>query len=244
LVCAFGDLAAEASASVHIVSATTAASGGTYENTATATADNAPPVDATATVVVLPPALNITKVADDPQVNAGQKIGFTVTVSNSDAEGTGIARAVTLSDPLPGGDGVDWSIDPAYSGPGTCSITGTAPKQTLGCSFGDMAPGASASVHIVSATTSGSVGRYDNTAVAATTNGGPVHATASTSVILESPVTVASVPTTTTTTVAATPPQSLPFTGGDSARLAMVGAFLVATGTALFLGRRRRGARN
>jgi uncharacterized repeat protein (TIGR01451 family) len=246
LKCAFGDLAADASASVHIVSATTAASGGTYDNTATALADNAPSVDASATVVVLPPALNITKVADDAQVTAGEKIGFTVTVSNSDAEGTGIARAVTLSDPLPGGDGVDWSINPAYSGPGTCSIAGTAPKQTLGCSFGDMAPGASASVHIESATTSASLGRYDNTAVAATTNGSPVQATATTAVIEESPVTVASVPTTTTTTttVASTPPVSLPFTGGDTARLAAIGAFLVATGTALFLGRRRRSAQN
>jgi uncharacterized repeat protein (TIGR01451 family) len=243
LECAFGDLAADATESVGIISATTAASGGTYDNKATATSDNAPSVDASATVVVLPPALNITKVADDAQVSAGQKIGFTVTVSNSDADGTGIARAVTLSDPLPGGNGVDWSINPDYSGPGTCSITGAAPKQTLGCAFGDMAPGASASVHIVSATTSASFGRYDNTAVAATTNGSSVHATATTSVIEESPVTVESVPTTTTTTVAPTQ-VSLPFTGGDTARLAAIGVFLVATGTALFLGRRRRSAQN
>jgi uncharacterized repeat protein (TIGR01451 family) len=196
-------------------------------------------VDASATVVVLPPALNITKVADDPQVDAGEKIGFTVTVSNSDAEGTGIARAVTLSDPLPGGDGIDWSIDPAYSGPGTCSISGSAPKQTLGCSFGDMAPGASASVHVVSGTTTGSVGKYDNTAVAATTNGKSVEANATTSVIATSVVTVASTPTT-TTTVAPAPPGPLPFTGSDTVRLAAIGVFLIATGTALFLGRRRR----
>jgi uncharacterized repeat protein (TIGR01451 family)/LPXTG-motif cell wall-anchored protein len=243
LVCAFGDLAADASASVHIISATTAASAGTYDNTATASADNAPSVDASATVVVLPPALNITKVADAAQVNGGEKIGFTVTVSNSDAEGTGIARAVTLSDPLPAGTGIDWSINPTYSGPGTCSIAGTAPKQTLGCSFGDMAPGDSASVHIASATTTASVGRYDNTAVAATTNGSSVHASATTSVIAESPVTAASVPTT-TTTQAPPPPVSLPFTGSNSVTLAVLGLFLVATGTTLWLGRRRRAMEN
>jgi uncharacterized repeat protein (TIGR01451 family) len=241
LVCAFGDLAAESSASVHIISGTTAASAGTYDNTATASADNAPSVDASATVVVIPPALNIVKTADAPQVDAGQKIGFTVTVSNSDAEGTGIARAVTLSDPLPGGTGIDWSINPAYSGPGTCSISGTAPKQTLGCSFGDMNPGASASVHVVSATMSGSIGRYDNTAVAAATNASSVDASATTSVIENSPVTALA---TTTTTIAPTPPPSLPFTGSDSARLALVGLVLVATGTALFLSRRRRHAAN
>ena len=128
LHCNLGDMGPGDTASVHIVSATTAASGGTYPNTATATADNHGPVDATATIVVVPPALSITKTADAPQVNAGEPIGFTVTVANSDAEGTGIARSVTLSDPLPGHDGVDWSISPDYAGPGTCSISGSAPE--------------------------------------------------------------------------------------------------------------------
>lgn len=246
LECAFGDLGSETSVSVHVTSATTAASGGTYDNTATASADNAPSVDASATVVVLPPALKITKVADDPQVNGGQKIGFTVAVSNSDADGTGIARSVTLADPLPGGSDVAWSIDPTYSGPGTCSVTGTAPTQTLDCSFGDMAPGDSTSVHVASATTNKSIGTYDNTAVASTTNGDPVHASASTSVIATSPVTAESVPPTTTppTTVAPVPAESLPFTGAEAARLSFIAVVLMATGTALVLGRRRRGRRD
>jgi uncharacterized repeat protein (TIGR01451 family) len=243
LACSYGDLEADASASVHITSATTAASGGTYDNTATVSADNAPSKDASATVVVEPPALKITKVADHDQVDAGQNIGFTVTVSNSDAEGTGIARAVTLSDPLPAGNDVHWSVDPAYSGPGTCSITGSASHQTLGCSFGDMAPGDSTSVHIVSATTDASVATYDNTAVASTTNGTSVQASATTKVIAVTPVTVAGSTTTTvaptTTTVAPMPP-ALPFTGSDAGRLSLFGLLLVATGSALLLGRRRR----
>jgi uncharacterized repeat protein (TIGR01451 family) len=243
LTCSFGDMAPGASVSVHIASGTTAASGGTYPNTATASASNHDPVDASATIVVQPPGLSIKKVADAPQVDAGQKIGFTVTVSNSNADGTGIARAVTLSDPLPAGGGVSWSISPAYNGPGTCSITGAVPTQTLGCAFGDMAPGASASVHIVSATTDASVGSYPNTAVASTTNGESVQGSAKTAVIAVAPVTVEATTTTTappTTTVAPAPAVSLPFTGGQTAQLALIGLFFLGAGTALVLGRRRR----
>ena len=118
-------------------------------------------------VTVNCPSLAITKVADAPQVSTGDLIGFTVTVSNCEAPGTGTATAVTLSDPLPAGAGVNWSIDPAYTGAGTCSITGSVPTQTLRCSFGDMAPGASNSVHIASATTAASAGTYENTATVA-----------------------------------------------------------------------------
>jgi uncharacterized repeat protein (TIGR01451 family) len=222
-----------ATASVHIVSATTAASGGTYPNTATATADNHGPVDATATIVVMPPALSITKTADAPQVVAGEPIGFTVTVANSDAEGTGIARSVTLSDPLPGHDGVDWSISPDYTGPGTCSISGSAPNQTLSCAFGDMAPGDSASVHVSSGTTAASVASYPNTATASTTNGGSVHATAEIGVIEDTPITAAA---TTTTTVV----EALPFTGSNSGGLTVVAVALLFGGAALAATRRRR----
>jgi uncharacterized repeat protein (TIGR01451 family)/LPXTG-motif cell wall-anchored protein len=233
LHCNLGDMGPGASASVHIVSATTAASGGDYPNTATATADNHGPVEASAEIVVLPPKLLITKTADAPQVNAGQPIGFSITVSNSDAEGTGIARSVTLSDPLPGHDGVDWSISPDYAGPGTCSISGTAPNQTLNCAFGDMAPGDSTSVHIVSDTTSNSVATYPNTATASTTNGTSVHASATISVIAVTPITAAAA---TTTTVV----QTLPRTGSNSGGLTVFAVALLVGGGALAASRRRR----
>ena len=42
-----------------------------------------------------------------------EAIGFTVTVKNT---GAGTATGVTVSDPLPGGNGVAWSIDPATTG--------------------------------------------------------------------------------------------------------------------------------
>ncbi|MDQ1456480.1 MAG: hypothetical protein QOH28_2100 [Actinomycetota bacterium] len=247
LNCAFGDMAPGASNSVHIASTTTAASGGTYPNKATATADNHPPVDSSATIVVQPPALSITKVADAAQVTAGDPIGFTINVANSKAAGTGIARSATLSDPLPGHAGVSWSIDPAYAGPGTCSITGSAPNQTLACAFGDLAPGASASVHVTSATTSASVGDYPNTATASTTNGTPVHATATISVIAPSSVVIQGTTTTTSTstTIAPTPPPPpgpLPFTGSSAGALAALALVLMMAGGTMAMSRRRRRA--
>ncbi len=186
LACSFGDMAPEASASVHISSATTLASEGSYENTATASATNATSVMASATIVVQAPVLSITKTADATPVSVGTAIGFTVKVANSPTAGTGTATGVTLNDPLPAGTGVDWTVSPAYTGPGTCSITGAVGSQVLACSFGDMAPGASASVHISSATTSSSAGTYLNTATASATNATSVMASAT--IVVEAPL--------------------------------------------------------
>src|SRR5262249_13644511 len=118
--------------------------------------------------------------ADHGTVNAGENIGFTITVSN---QGAGTATAVTLVDPLPVGADVNWSVSPAYSGPGTCAVTGAVGSQSLNCSFGDLAPQASVSVHVTSTTTFNSCQQYNNTATAAATNeSSPVQASASTTV--------------------------------------------------------------
>ncbi|HEY8755194.1 MAG TPA: DUF11 domain-containing protein [Candidatus Dormibacteraeota bacterium] len=179
LVCSLGDMAAEATYAVHITSPTAAGSAGTYPNIATVSATNAPSGSANATVVVLAPALAITKTADSASVTSGDPLGFTVTVSNSDASDTGTATAVALSDPLPSGAGVDWAVSPAYTGPGSCTITGTAGSQTLTCSFGDMAPGATASVHVLSATTSNvTCSPLNNTATASASNAASIQASA------------------------------------------------------------------
>ena len=178
LTCSYGNMAPGASASVHISSGTSSTCSQTLKNTATASATNAPSVSASATIVVQAPGLTITKTADATPVSAGTAIGFTVTVSNSAATGTGVATGVTLNDPLPGGPGINWSISPAYGGPGTCSITGAVGSQTLVCSFGNLAPGASVSVHITSATTTASAGSYLNTATASATNAPSVSASA------------------------------------------------------------------
>jgi hypothetical protein len=89
---------------------------------------------------------------------------------------------VTLNDPLPSGSGVSWSISPAYSGPGTCSISVAVPR-TLSCAFGNLNPGQSVSVHVTSATTAASAGTYANTATASATNASSaVQASATTTV--------------------------------------------------------------
>ncbi|MGH9179215.1 MAG: DUF5979 domain-containing protein, partial [Acidimicrobiales bacterium] len=147
---------------------------------------------------LLPPVLAVTKVADASSVAVGGAVGFTVTVAST---GPNPATAVTLNDPLPAASGVSWSISPAYAGPGTCSITGPAQAQTLTCAFGTMAAGASASVHVSSATSAASAGTLTNTAAAQADNHGPVSATAAVTV---SPVVVTT--TTTTTTVPTTTP--------------------------------------
>ena len=71
--------------------------------------------------------------------------------------------------PAAGRPGVNWTISPAYGGPGTCAITGAVGSQTLTCDFGVLAAGAGVSVHVVSATTRSSCGVYS---VTATVKGG------------------------------------------------------------------------
>ena len=227
LTCALGDMTADSTYHVHITSDTTADSAGTYPNTASASSSNAPTVQSSATIVVLAPALSITKTADAGTVAAGGTVGFTVTVGNSDAENTGTATAVSISDPLPSGTGVNWSISPAYAGPGTCSIAGSAGSQTLNCRLGDMKPGASASVHITSSTTSTTCSALDNTATVSSTNAPSQQASAAISMTCVSVLGVSVV---------------VPATGAGGMMLGPAGA-LIASGIMLVMGvfvRRRR----
>jgi len=129
------------------------------------------------------PALSVAKTADSSTAGAGSTIGFTIAVSNSSAAGTGTATAVTLNDPLPAGTGINWSVSPAYTGPGTCAVTGAAGSQTLACSFGDMAAGASTSVHVTSATSASVCATYSNTATASATNSGSAASSATITVV-------------------------------------------------------------
>ena len=169
LDCSFGDLASGADVTVHITSATTGASCATYDNTATLHATNEPGIaPGSDSTTVQCPDPSIVKTADADTVDAGTQIGFTITASNGDAPGTGTAKGVVINDPLPGGPGIDWSIE---SGPAGCSVTGTAPAQTLVCAAVDLAPGESETVHVVSGTAFASCGTYDNTATLTLANG-------------------------------------------------------------------------
>jgi uncharacterized repeat protein (TIGR01451 family) len=136
-------------------------------------------VQASASITCERPSLSVTKAADAASVNAGDPIGFTITVSNSAAEGTGTAKNVTLSDPLPAGTASDWVISPAYSGPGSCSITGPSGSQELDCSFGDLESDNSVAVHVSSSTSFAACTTYDNTATASAGNAPDEEASAS-----------------------------------------------------------------
>jgi len=112
------------------------------------------------------PVLSLTKTADVPIADAGGQIGFTITVKN--AAGAGTALGVAVSDPLPAGQGIEWSI---AAGPGTCSISGQPPSQQLDCSGVSLFAGTMQVIHVVSSTTGSSCGTYTNTATMTTTNG-------------------------------------------------------------------------
>ena len=113
------------------------------------------------TIVVQCPDLSAAKDADDDVVSAGEPIGFTITISNSGAAGTGSAYDVQLADLLPAGSDLDWSEDPDSA---DCQITGSVGAETLECSFGDLAPGDSVSVHVVSDTTQLDCATFPNVA--------------------------------------------------------------------------------
>ena len=155
LTCEFGDIPAGGAASVTVSGATSAEACGTYDNTATFTAGNAPSGTAAASAQCLKPNLRISKTGNGP-VNAGRTVRFTMTVTN---DGPGEAKGVTLSDPLPNNTAGGWQVEVEPS-PGACSVA----NRTLNCGFGDLAAGQSASVRVAAPTSDLKCARYDNTA--------------------------------------------------------------------------------
>jgi hypothetical protein len=133
------------------------------------------------------PCLNFSKYPDAASVAAGSPIGYTISLANNAAPVTGAAAtAAALSDPLPSGTGINWSISPAYGGPGTCAITGAVGSQTLACSLGDLAGGGpTTTVHVTSATSTSSCAAYPNTATLSATN--PISINASTTTTVQCP---------------------------------------------------------
>jgi uncharacterized repeat protein (TIGR01451 family) len=111
-------------------------------------------------------------------VSAGSAIGFTVTLTNS---GNAAATTTKISDLLPPGSGVNWSV--ATSSDPSCAVSGSPPSQTLNCGPETLAAGASITVHVTSSTTVGaSCGTYNNTASFTSANGGTGMSSASVTV--------------------------------------------------------------
>jgi uncharacterized repeat protein (TIGR01451 family) len=156
------------STQVHVVSTTSAASCGTYNNTASFTSGNSGSGSDSASVTVNCAIVTITKTADANTINTGAQMGFTVTLTNS---GSGAALGLSVTDALPGGNGVNWTVDAGNTSPGW-SVSGTPPNQTLVYSPNTLAGNAATTVHVVSTTTNASCGTYSNTASFSTSNSG------------------------------------------------------------------------
>lgn len=107
------------------------------------------------------PHLTVSKTPDGGTVGAGQDAEFSIVVANT---GTATARNVVLKDALPA-HGV-WSIS---ADPGGCSIA----AGVLTCGFGELAPGASRTVKVKSATSHEQCAVYDNPAATATADNAP-----------------------------------------------------------------------
>jgi uncharacterized repeat protein (TIGR01451 family) len=182
LECSFGDLAPGDSVSVDVTSNTAKADCATYTNIASVTASNHDELKPQADVTIECPGLNIAKSAADNSIVGGDTASFTIVVWNV---GNGTAINAQLNDPLPAGGGsLSWSINPAYSGPGTCAINGAAGAQTLHCDFGDLAGGSSqeqpsASITVVADTTRDDCGTLPNEATASADNNDDVKGDAS-----------------------------------------------------------------
>jgi hypothetical protein len=99
---------------------------------------------------------------------------FTIAVANP---GSGPATGVKLTDPLPSGAGLSWTIDSQSPG-APCTIS----AGSLVCELGDLPSGASFNATVGSTTTSASCGTYTNTATATATNRSGADASATTTV--------------------------------------------------------------
>jgi uncharacterized repeat protein (TIGR01451 family)/fimbrial isopeptide formation D2 family protein len=158
LSCTRDSLAAGASFTVHVEGVTDAADCGTVDNTASVTSGNDGQDSDGASVDILCPDVQALKTADATPVNAGDQIGFTVTIKNN---GAGTAYGATGSDTLPAG--IDWSIDGAANG-------WTLDNGVLTFGPADLAAGASAAVHIVGTTDAADCGVVPNTVTVDATN--------------------------------------------------------------------------
>ena len=172
LTCDFPTLAAGATAPlITLTRPTDQNTCETLQNTAVVSAANEPQTalannSSSATITVTCAELSIAKAADASPVNAGDQIGFTVTVFNG---GAAAAADVVVTDELPGDLGLNWAMSPAVTG---CAISGAVGEQVLNCTLPTVPADGSVAIHVVSSTTAATCGLIENRASMAT--GDPV----------------------------------------------------------------------
>jgi uncharacterized repeat protein (TIGR01451 family) len=122
-------------------------------------------------------SLSLVNTSDAPRVSPGAQIGFNVALFNRGADP---ATSVAVTDTLPAGAGLNWSVDAAHSDSGW-SIAGAPPNEVL------VAPatvnGQTVShVHVISVTPTGMCPTYTNAASFTSSNGGSGSVSATTGV--------------------------------------------------------------
>jgi uncharacterized repeat protein (TIGR01451 family) len=130
------------------------------------------------------PSLTVDKIADSGTVQAGQPIGYTVTVSNTG--NVAITNVSLTDDPLPSGPGIDWSLGALGGTDATglnCAVNGSPPNESLSCTKNSLAAGKNFTVHVTSPTDAIACGTYDNTA-SATADGGLSASSSSVSIVV------------------------------------------------------------
>ena len=115
--CPAVDLAPAASYSLHITATTSNATADSVTNSASVTTSNDGSDEDGDTITINKSAIAIVKTADDPEVEAGDTIGFLVTITNN---GAATATGVVVNDPLPADPGLDWTLDDNAGG--LCSL--------------------------------------------------------------------------------------------------------------------------
>jgi uncharacterized repeat protein (TIGR01451 family) len=182
LSCTFGTLKPAEVRTVVVSTPTTPANCGDITNDATVSSTNEDVKDQndnhdSATITVYCTTLKVEKLADNESIKANDPIGFKITVTNT---GSSPATNVTLTDPLP--SNIAWSENSS-----ACSIS----NNTLSCSFGDLASGASATVHVTGMSNADVCGTVTNTATAKADNiTGESKDTATVNVICEPKLTI------------------------------------------------------
>ena len=164
LTCTVGSLAQGAAFSATVSAVTTAQACTLMNNTATASATNAVSVQDTGSINCQSGALQIAKTPDGSTISAGQTATFTIVVTNT---GAGTVTGVTLTDSLPAGGGVNWTTSSAG-----CTVTGVIGTQSLNCTIGSLAPGASATAVVSAVTSPQACAVMNNTATVTSTNAG------------------------------------------------------------------------
>ena len=186
LTCDFGDLAAGASRTVKIKTATSFAQCTTYNNDASVASSTEGTVDDNGNVITcLRPNLTIVKTPDDGTINAGEDAEFTIVIGNS---GDGVAKNVTLSDQLPAPGVGGWVVSQQPS-QGTCSIDAS---NLLTCAdMGDLAKNQTRTIKVKTGTSNEACAVYDNPiATADASNGPPVSDGGSITCLKDATVTV------------------------------------------------------